>query len=549
MNIDKNPAPSPKEAPRSAFANGIKYLKYFYSFALLIFSVVIVMSAIFQQQSTATANMGFHPLTAFVLFWFLIFWLAIMEGGQGALVGLQMIDKSLYSESHPVALKNTNLVHEGDNMERFIVGRQLLTVFVIFIINLMASAIPGASVLNLPDVVNEIFLGTGIALILTTIMLGQLTAQVNASNCMLDFINNYFMLFTEYVSLLIEFTGLLHSVYLVQILFSKISGEPIQSDEPPRTTAQNVVFWLRILFSCAVLSFAFAVTLTALFEGKTEMGDVVPPSASVVIFFMLMALVGLMEGMQIALFAVVNLPEDDFKQHTMAHKVYQLAFSDQNLQAFLIGRQIFVTLCMFIVARVTTLDYQDDDNLWGVPNGVQSFFNTGLLGALISTLVGSLAWRIIASSFPIEFLSNPLIYAILRLCLVLEASGICSAAWILALVQRKVSMFQPDEKYIGDAEERGSEYHEFDEEEDRDKLGEVPAPPPRRDSRRRRSSNFSSSEMAMYLSSHDHRRRSSNFSSSEMALYLSSHNLFVDDELAESLVNTAEDSITKSFMM
>ena len=50
-----------------------------------------------------------------------------------------------------------------------------------------------------------------------TIMIGQLTAQVNAANCMLDFINSYFMLFTNYVSLAIEFSGLLHSVYLVQI--------------------------------------------------------------------------------------------------------------------------------------------------------------------------------------------------------------------------------------------------------------------------------------------------------------------------------------------
>jgi hypothetical protein len=62
-------------------------------------------------------------------------------------------------------------------------------------------------------------------------MLGQLTAQVNAANCMLDFLNNYFMLFTTYVSLAIEFSGLVHSVYLVQIIFSKITGKPIESKE------------------------------------------------------------------------------------------------------------------------------------------------------------------------------------------------------------------------------------------------------------------------------------------------------------------------------
>lgn len=410
-------------------------------------------------------------------------------------------------------------------MERFIVGRQFLTVIVIFIINMMASAIPGASALGFPSLVNEIFLASGIALILTTIMLGQLTAQVNASNCMLDFINNYFVLFTIYVSLLIEFTGLLHSVYLVQVFFSKVTGEPIESNEPPRTTVQSIFFWSRVFLSCLVLGFCFAVTLSALFAGKTEMWKGVPPAVSVFLFFLLMALVGLMEGMQIALFAVVNLPDEELQQHSLAQQVCKLTFTGHHLQAFLIGRQICVTLCMFLVARITSLDYGPDDaNLWGVPDGLQSFFNTGLLGALISTIVGSLAWRIIASSFPVEFLSNPLVYIILRLCLVLEASGLCSAAWILALVQRKLAKFQPDEKYIGKAEEREARYHEFDEEEEKDKLGVAPPAAAARPG-----------------------RRGSNFSSSEMALYLSSHTLFEDDEMAESLVNNAEESVSTSF--
>jgi hypothetical protein len=84
-------------------------------------------------------------------------------------------------------------------MERFIVGRQFLVVLVVFVTNMMASAVDDASVLGLPDILNEIFLATGIAVILTTIMIGQLMAQVNAANCMLDFLNNYFMLFTTYV--------------------------------------------------------------------------------------------------------------------------------------------------------------------------------------------------------------------------------------------------------------------------------------------------------------------------------------------------------------
>jgi hypothetical protein len=40
------------------------------------------------------------------------------------------------------------------------------------------------------------------------------------------------------------------------------------------------------------------------------------------------------------------------------------------------------------------------DNIFGVSDGLQSFFNTGLLRAVIMTIVASLAWHIIASAFP-----------------------------------------------------------------------------------------------------------------------------------------------------
>jgi len=166
-----------------------------------------------------------------------------MEGGQGALVGLQPVDKTRYAESHPRALLCTKLAHKGDNLERFILGRQFLVVLVVFVTNLMASFEKDAKLLGLPHVIDEIFLSTGIAVILCTIMLGQLTAQVNAANCMLDFINNYYMLFTTYVSLAIEFSGLVHSVYLVQIIFSKITGKPIESKE-----VRSLLWWVWSFF-------------------------------------------------------------------------------------------------------------------------------------------------------------------------------------------------------------------------------------------------------------------------------------------------------------
>jgi len=85
---------------------------------------------------------------------------------------------------------------------------------------------------------------------------------------------------------------------------------------------------------------------------------------------------------------------------------------------------------------------------------LQNLFDTGLLGALIVTIVGSISWQLVASAFPIAFLSNPFVYILLRICLLLEATGLCSGAWVLAKFHKKMAGFKRDEVYIGTAEER-----------------------------------------------------------------------------------------------
>eukprot|EP00339_Tiarina_fusa_P025285 CAMPEP_0116997896 /NCGR_PEP_ID=MMETSP0472-20121206/1164_1 /TAXON_ID=693140 ORGANISM="Tiarina fusus, Strain LIS" /NCGR_SAMPLE_ID=MMETSP0472 /ASSEMBLY_ACC=CAM_ASM_000603 /LENGTH=1521 /DNA_ID=CAMNT_0004696899 /DNA_START=147 /DNA_END=4712 /DNA_ORIENTATION=- len=427
----------------------IAVIKYCYSVALLIFCVTVVIASIFSEQTKMSEQV--HPVFAFFLVAFLLVWIAMMEGGQGCLVGLQPVEKGLYKGSHPVAFKSTRIAHLGDNMERFLVGRQFLVVLAVFVCNMAGAALPGSSVLGLSDTMNSWVVESGVALILMTIVVGQLAAQINAADCMLDFINTHLMVFTTYASLGIEYSGLLHAVYLVQFVFSKLTGIPIESKEAAPNGAQSLFFWVRVSFSLFVLAYSFAVTLSALFNGNTTMWGGIPPSVSVVCFFVLMAAVGLMDGMQIALFAVVNLPEEELFPYHTAKKTCELVFKGTNLQAFLIGRQILVTICMFVVARISTVDIEIglDDNIFDVPDILQRFFNTGLLGTVITTIFGSLAWRIMASAFPISFLSNPLVYLLVRACLLLDASGVCSSAWLLALIHKQVAGLQPDEFYIG----------------------------------------------------------------------------------------------------
>jgi len=430
--------------------------KAFYSTVLLIWSIILIAALIAEGQSKLADEVS--PALAYVLWIGAIGWLTMVEGGQGSLVGLAPVHYNFYKATHPKSYLVTKVCHEGDNLDRYLMGRQLMVVFIVFTVNISAGPLEGAEIWGLPEWVIDTFLGSGLAMILMTAMVGQLNSQVNASLCMLDYINNSFALFTFWVAMAIEFSGLLHSSYLIAIIVSMLAGKPIETKEEPRTTTQSIFFWSRVLVSLAILAFCFYVTIFALFEGKTTLWDGVNTGAALVIFFFLVSVVGMLEGMQIAFFAVAKLKEDERGDGVWAKKTCALLFkgNGSNLPGFMIGRQLMVVSCMFFVARVTSVVAPEDneDNMLGVSDSMQKLFETGLLGALIVTIVGSIAWQLVASAFPIAFLSTPITYILLSGCLFLEFIGICSGAWVLAAIHRNIAGFQRDEVYIGTAEER-----------------------------------------------------------------------------------------------
>jgi len=276
---------------------------------------------------------------------------------------------------------------------------------------------------------------------------------------LLPSVNNWFAVFTVWVALFIEFSGILHICYVVQMAVGKLAGKPIASNEPPKSTPKKIFFVVRCIWSFGLLCFSFAVTLTALFNGQTTMWGSVPPAASVVLFFVLLFIIGLLEASQIAYFAVAKLQKSERGDGIFARKSCDILFvnKNHNLGAFLIGRQLLVVSCMFIIARITSVRLQPgDENIFGVSDGIQGLFNTGLLGALIVAIIGSVTWRLLASAFPMFFLSNVLCYILLRFALLLEMTGLLHGAWVLAYIHKKIAGFQRDEVYIGTAEERAA---------------------------------------------------------------------------------------------
>jgi len=436
-------------------ASPLTTFKAIYSTLLLIWSLVLIHGFIFTEQTKLSSEV--HPALAFVCLWGAIGWLTMVEGGQASLVGLAPINRELYKDSHTYAYKCSKICHEGDALDRYLLGRQFMVVIVVFTVNMSGGPNEGAELWGLPQFIIDIFLGFGLAMILFTCMVGQLNSQVNASHHMLDYLNNWFGLFTLYFANFVEFSGLLHSSYIVALIVGHLAGQPIESNEGPKKGFTSFFFWFRCLFSLTVLGFCIAVSMVALFQGKTTMWDGVPSGVALVIFLFLMCVVGMLEGMQIAFFAVAKLSADERGEGIFAKKTCALLYFEEgnNLPGFMVGRQLCVVSCMFFVARVTSVKMDEgDENLFGVSDSAQELFDTGLLGALMLTILGSVSWQLVASAFPLAFMQNPITYYLLCLCLGLEGTGICQGAWVLAAIHKKIAGFQRDEVYIGTAEER-----------------------------------------------------------------------------------------------
>ncbi len=490
------------------------------SMILILFSLVVISTAIITKQTVATGENNVHPILALCVFYFSLFWLAIMEGGLNCMVGLQPISKQLYKKSHPKTYMCTSLSHKGQNIERFIVGRQYLDLMIVFITSFMVSSIDNANVLGLPKIVNDIFLGSDLAVILSTIVFGQLIAQINCAHSMLDFINNWVMVVSTYVALIVEASGILHAVYFVQIIFTKIVSKSagknghrnksshitldtsVQSGDSSSSSSssesggdsdgsvamefegsgladtkkplwQRTLFWIRVAFSLAISVFAIVVFSVALVNGDTTIREEIPVPVSFLSLLILLVLGGFMEALQIALFAVKHLPKESIEANPRAKRNcdYILGKGDNEdncrLQAFLVGRQIAQTVIMFMIARIITVEMKvEGETLFGVGPKIQAvFFDSGLLNALVSTIFASLSWRVTANFFPMLYLGSPFSIWIIRLCLIVEGTGICDAAWTLAKIPAYIVGYKSDNEWIsGSATDSSSD--SSDDEED-----------------------------------------------------------------------------------
>merc|ERR1712110_757799 len=193
-------------------------------------------------------------------------------------------------------------------------------------------------------------------------------------------------------------------------------------------------------------------TFYAILEQKTSFWKAVPGWAALIIFLLVLFLLGVMEGIQIALVELKRQDPETYKEsHPQAYRLGRIAARGDNIERFLMGRQVFVVCLVFFAAKLTTIHGRAPDGfLFPVPEVVQTLLlETGLLARVVVVIVAQLTPQIIASVYPVEFMQTlvglPAYYA----CIGLEATGITHFTWILAhLACRACGLDQRDRRPV-----------------------------------------------------------------------------------------------------
>jgi hypothetical protein len=163
-----------------------------------------------------------------------------------------------------------------------------------------------------------------------------------------------------------------------------------------------------------------------------------PGWAAFILCCFFLFVIGCCEGFQIAAVTLAKLPSSQLREkYPVAYKTTQLLYSGRNLQAFLVGRQVFVAAMMVLLAKSTGYAGSDGELVTGSDWGMGKGFNevllqTGILGAIFVVNVGQLSFRMAATAFPVLFINNYIMNFLLKIALAVEFTGAFNACWPMA---------------------------------------------------------------------------------------------------------------------
>jgi len=450
----------------ASFYETYRYISYYWSVALLIFCLSMVVYSIAQGWNNSPWDLT-HPAGETVIFFALLWWISLLEGCQISYVGLQSVDMEKYKDTYPRAYAQMKVIQDGANCERFLTGRQFLLLFNGFLV----SRIGGAGAGLLTDSVDGTFyigdwewnvgatviLYQNSILLLIIILAFQLVSQLVACDKMMGYLELPFLSYYLVLGpcLLIEATGFVHAAYVLKDMLAWAAGIDPDEADPNKAMDKSWSYYLKCAWSWCWVIFAgvFMVKGWALEQTGATAGEGwedLPGWAAVIISLLFLTMMALAEGMQVSALALAKVPISDLKQSKpKAYATCQVFFEGHNMASFMVGRQFMVAMMMILLGRVT--GYAGGDGVlvkgtdWGMGAGFNEWgLQSGFLGALFVCNVAQLMTQVTASLFPASFINNSVIIWILRFMLLIEASGVVNACWPLSWAMSRLGGLEPD---------------------------------------------------------------------------------------------------------
>jgi len=206
--------------------------------------------------------------------------------------------------------------------------------------------------------------------------------------------------------------------------------------------------YVRYVFSFLLLIFSTVITFYAIIEGRTNFWSSVPGVAALFLFIFDMIILGIVEGLQIALVELKRQHPSTYKlSHPRAYELGKIAGSSDNTERFLMGRQVFVVFLVFFIAKLSAVNLEnlETDFLFPVPQWLYvSLLETGFLTCVIVVIIAQLMPQIIASKFPVHFLNLRIMYYAYWICVWVEMTGITHSCWVISHYIGKLAGMKSD---------------------------------------------------------------------------------------------------------
>mmetsp|Transcript_13524 Transcript_13524/g.20317 ORF Transcript_13524/g.20317 Transcript_13524/m.20317 type:complete len:482 (-) Transcript_13524:75-1520(-) len=473
------------------------YLKCTLSSVIVATSVSFVLYGIFSGYNRLPIPTGVN----FLLLAIALGLLAYFESGQVAVVNLSEIHESQSRklvETHARAHAVYTAINKPGIVERYLMGRQLCVIGLVFFISQLTS-FPGLPPI-LPSGFETMLIKTGLPGVMITLTIGQLFPQLIADEYTIRFINIRGSLFFIKAAQFIESIGIfthfswVMSYTLVHGIFAWgrdtpdcSSDNPIDSLDLSRSThtliwgnapsssgrsqvsgdvemlshddvnlleiaqmnpiqsgaISSLVTLLKLVFSSGLTLFAAALIFYGILFNQPLLS--VHPALLLVLLFSCMAAEFYLEGLQVAVLAVQHKDAAECgAPGSNAYRVSELIDTDKDtVKRFLIGRQFLVVLSMFTMASLTTYaNYHHYRQSFLPPKLVGTFVLTGFCGVLFALNTVQLPAQMVAKQYPTKFLNLPGTIGFIKAALYIESSGIMHFGWVLFHIGKK--MFDTD---------------------------------------------------------------------------------------------------------